>query len=387
MISNIEKGAGFRGTCDYNSKGELIGGNMAGTNARELASEFGAVRSLNQTCTRPVFHCSLSAAPGEHLSDAQWNQIAGDYMQKMGFDDNQYSVFRHSDSSCDHIHIVANRIRTTDLTVVHDAHDRRRSHTACREIEAEHGLQSGARREHKNENANSNSETGYCADLRRRIDRAVIDCHGDPAKFVSACEKNGVTARLNQQSTGRIAGVSYSLSGGKEIKGSELGHGYKWQGIEKRIGKTQERVAQGETQVGKKDKKQVIQRPQMEGFKSFAGKADDWIVLDAQNRRAFVLDKTGTVTLYAPVTPENVKRMNDIIAQNSSAGEKINVVSRGSESFLRLAAADAAKRGWGFECDNKAAMKVYESEMKRLTPQQQPAAEPAAKPQARELEI
>jgi hypothetical protein len=229
MISNIEKGNGFRGVCEYNSKGQLIGGNMCGQNARELSNEFGAVRSQNQQCTRPVFHVSLSAAPGEKLTDAEWNQAADSYMQKMGFDDNQYCVFRHTDTDCEHIHIVANRIRTGDLTVTHDGNDRYKSVEACREIEKEQGLQSGEK------GISKQSDKGYCADLKRGIDQSVKDCKGDKEKFVGCCKANGIDAHLNAQSTGRIAGVSYSTPGGKEIKGSDLGHSYKYSGIEKRI--------------------------------------------------------------------------------------------------------------------------------------------------------
>lgn len=241
MISNISKGNGFRGALEYDEKGTLVGGNMAGQNSRELSEEFGAVRSLNQQCTRPVFHTSLSAAPGEKLTDQEWNQAADSYMSKMGFTDNQYCVFRHNDTDCEHIHIVANRIRTSDLSVVHDSNDRKRSHEACRQIEAEQGLKSGAKREDEDEDSGGGGGSGYCADLKKGIDKSIRDCKGDKLKFVEACKANGIDAKLNTQSTGRIAGVSYSRPGAKEIKGSDLGHGYKWQGVEKRIASEHQR--------------------------------------------------------------------------------------------------------------------------------------------------
>lgn len=242
MISNIEKGNGFGGVLNYNfeeGKGQLIGGNMAGQNAQELSAEFGAVRGLNQQCTRPVYHASLSAAPGEHLTDDQWNEAAADHMKKMGFTDNQYCVFRHSDTPIDHIHIVANRIKTNDLSVVHDGNDRRKAHESCREIEQKFGLQSGAK------GHSQQSDKGYCADLKKGIDKSIRDCHGDKSKFVQACKSNGIEAKLNTQSTGRVAGVSYSRPGQKEIKGSELGHGYKYSGVEKRIEAQQKKQQQG----------------------------------------------------------------------------------------------------------------------------------------------
>lgn len=116
MIGNSVKGRGFRGCLNYNlnpkKEAQLIGGNMASRNARDLAKEFGEVRQLNQRVKTPCWHISLSAVPGETFSDAQWNQIADRYLEQMDFDRNQhqYVVIRHSDTKHQHIHIVANRI-------------------------------------------------------------------------------------------------------------------------------------------------------------------------------------------------------------------------------------------------------------------------------------
>lgn len=116
MIGNSVKGRGFRGCLNYNlnpkKEAQLIGGNMASKNARDLAKEFGEVRQLNQRVKTPCWHISLSAVPGEKLSDAQWNQIADRYLEQMKFDRSrhQYVVIRHSDTKHQHIHIVANRI-------------------------------------------------------------------------------------------------------------------------------------------------------------------------------------------------------------------------------------------------------------------------------------
>ena len=69
----------------------------------------GAPLAHDEQCTKPVFHASLSAAPGEQLSDDQWNSITKSYLQKMGFsEEHQFVVIRHFDRDRDHIHILAN---------------------------------------------------------------------------------------------------------------------------------------------------------------------------------------------------------------------------------------------------------------------------------------
>lgn len=116
MIGNSVKGRGFRGCLQYNlapEKGaQIVGGNMAGDTARSLAKEFGEVRRLNQRVQTPCWHVSLSAVPGEKLSDAQWSQVADQYLDNMGFDrsQHQYVVVRHCDTRHQHVHIVANRV-------------------------------------------------------------------------------------------------------------------------------------------------------------------------------------------------------------------------------------------------------------------------------------
>jgi len=45
----------------------------------------------------------------------------------MEFDENQYVIYRHTDTEHDHIHIIANRIRVIDGSAVSDSWNYRRS--------------------------------------------------------------------------------------------------------------------------------------------------------------------------------------------------------------------------------------------------------------------
>ena len=113
MIAKAVKGKGFRGALAYDlapEKGALLDTNMAAETPRELAAEFGAIRDLRPTLGKAVLHVSLSAAPGEQLSDEQWREIGQRYLAGMDLDQNQYVMTRHTDTAHEHIHIVANRI-------------------------------------------------------------------------------------------------------------------------------------------------------------------------------------------------------------------------------------------------------------------------------------
>ena len=143
MIAKMVKGRGFRGALEYDltkEKGRVIDSNMAGKNPRELAAEFGEIRKLRPNLGKAVMHVSLSAAPGEKLTDEQWREVGQRYLRGMGFKDNQFVITRHTDTEHEHIHILANRI-THAGAVVSDAHDYRRQETLMREIERDFGLQ------------------------------------------------------------------------------------------------------------------------------------------------------------------------------------------------------------------------------------------------------
>ena len=143
MIAKMVKGRGFRGALEYDltkEKGRVIDSNMAGQNPRELAAEFGEIRKLRPNLGKAVLHVSLSAAPGEKLTDEQWREVGQRYLRGMGFKDNQFVITRHTDTEHEHIHILANRI-THAGEVVSDGQDYKRQETIMREIERDYGLQ------------------------------------------------------------------------------------------------------------------------------------------------------------------------------------------------------------------------------------------------------
>ena len=241
MIGNQVKGKGFSGCLQYvmgKEGAELIGGNMLGENAQELSSEFSESRKLRPMLSRPVYHASLSLARGEHLSDHHWNQVAGSYLEQMGFQGSQYCVVRHQDTEHDHIHCVASRIRM-DGSVVSDSQDYHRSEQALRGIEREHGLTQ----------VMSSCDVDHRAPKRWELDQAVagkpstrmqlqglVDeaARGGPTMtlFLGRLEAAQVHVLPNEATTGHVSGVTYLLDG-EPMKGSDLGRRYTWAGLQK----------------------------------------------------------------------------------------------------------------------------------------------------------
>jgi len=84
---------------------------MSGTNARDLAREFGQSRRIRTDIQKPVWRNSLSLPKGETLSPEDWVRVADDYMAELGFDDNHQRVYIvHNKPNQQHLHITASRI-------------------------------------------------------------------------------------------------------------------------------------------------------------------------------------------------------------------------------------------------------------------------------------
>ena len=244
MIAKLVKGQGFRGALEYDldrEKGVLLDTNMAGENPRELAAEFGAIRELRPGLGKAVFHASLSAAPGEQLSDEQWREIGQDYLAGMGFTEHQYVISRHTDTEHEHIHILANRIGS-DGQVVSDAHDYPRQERLMREIEHEYGLQVVAPSQEAERRAPTKGEieqsvrTGAAStrqQLQALCDGAAQDC-ASFTTYVERLEAVGVDVLPTVQQHGaKLSGLQYNLDG-VTMKGSDLGKAYAAAGIQQR---------------------------------------------------------------------------------------------------------------------------------------------------------
>nr|WP_322721320.1 relaxase/mobilization nuclease domain-containing protein [Nostoc sp. ChiQUE02]MDZ8234428.1 relaxase/mobilization nuclease domain-containing protein [Nostoc sp. ChiQUE02] len=255
MIGKQTKGRGFRKLLDYLESREdakLIGGNMSGRNARELAREFKLSRQLNSDADRVVYHVSLSAAKGDKLDDEKWSEIGDRYMKEMGFDANQFAIFRHHNTDDDHIHIAASRIRMDTGLLVHDSWDYVRSEKVLRQIEIDYDL---VQVQGSREKLQRTPSTGQIRRIRREqeeyelgkleqppgrtikeelqqtIDRASVDNPQMPT-LIMRLQLAGVGVRTGFTRNGKSKGISYEKDG-QVFSGTQLGAAYTFPGLQK----------------------------------------------------------------------------------------------------------------------------------------------------------
>ena len=122
MIAKISATENLGGALGYNFKkvekgeasillaAELYQSKEGRYTMEDVLADMEALIPKNCRTKKTVFHCSLNPHPDEKLSDEQLTQIAKEYMEALGYGNQPYIVFKHSDIAREHIHIVSLRV-------------------------------------------------------------------------------------------------------------------------------------------------------------------------------------------------------------------------------------------------------------------------------------
>mgnify|MGYP003624265196 CR=1 FL=1 len=100
---------------------------------------------------KTVRHISLNPDPKDTVSDQQFTEMAQHYMEKMGYGNQPYVVFKHTDIDRAHIHIVSTCVGI-DGKKIPDDYDHHRSMAICRELEQKYNLKQVTEKEQKQNN-------------------------------------------------------------------------------------------------------------------------------------------------------------------------------------------------------------------------------------------
>ena len=109
--------------------------------------------------------------PDDRLSDGQLETIGREYMEKLGYGDQPYIIFRHEDNARPHIHIVSLRIDEQGRKI-RDYKEWERSMKICRELEQKYELVPSTKEERKTSGAMTAVEYRK-GDLKHQIANVV----------------------------------------------------------------------------------------------------------------------------------------------------------------------------------------------------------------------
>jgi hypothetical protein len=151
MIANIGRGENLVGALSYNllkvdkEKGQILYTHkMVETtdghySIPQLMRSFQPYLIANNKTEKPVLHISLNPDPKDKVSDEKFQAIAKDYMEQMGYGNQPFVVFKHTDIDRTHIHIVSVCIDEEGKKIA-DTFEKRRSVNISRALEQKYGL-------------------------------------------------------------------------------------------------------------------------------------------------------------------------------------------------------------------------------------------------------
>lgn len=105
----------------------------------------------NIKAEKTVRHISLNPDPADKVSDEQFTDMAQEYMERMGYGNQPYIVFKHTDIDRTHIHIVSTYVGI-DGKKIPDDYDYSRSMAICRDLETKYNLNKAIEQEQKQAN-------------------------------------------------------------------------------------------------------------------------------------------------------------------------------------------------------------------------------------------
>lgn len=226
MMAKIVQGRGFKGVLNYvldKHKAKVLWADGLRLNDRNSVVQSFITQSSLNPVSKPVAHISLdfSAQDREKLTNQKMVEIAGEYLQKMGYGNTQVLMVRHNDTDHPHLHMVLNRI-DNDGKRISDKNERIHSTKVCKELTIKYGLYFAKGKENVKEyRLREPDKTKY--EIYNALKSALPMCK-NWQKLVAILAKEGISIEFKTKgSTDKVEGVKfnkngYSLSGSKVDK-------------------------------------------------------------------------------------------------------------------------------------------------------------------------
>ena len=207
MIAKIGKGENLYGAISYNQKkidsenGQVLLLNKIPEtldntySANYLHQCFEPYLSANIRTEKPVRHISLNPDPKDKVSDAQFMEMAQEYMREMGYGEQPFVVFKHTDIDRSHIHIVSVCVDEQGKKIS-DKFEKMRSMNVCRELERKHGLIPATDKEHRQNDKVFRPVNYKAGDVKSQI-ASVVRHLPNYYKFQTLGEYNALLSLFN----------------------------------------------------------------------------------------------------------------------------------------------------------------------------------------------
>lgn len=151
MIAKISRGSSLYSALAYNYQKvekenaqvlctqKIIESPDGSYSLQQLSRSFELHLLANRKTEKPILHISLNPDPKDTVRDADFENMAQEYMGQMGYGNQPFVVFKHTDIDRTHIHIVSVCV-DDDGRKISDKFEKRRSMAVCRTLEKQYCL-------------------------------------------------------------------------------------------------------------------------------------------------------------------------------------------------------------------------------------------------------
>ena len=220
MVAKISIGSSLYGALAYNSEkinkeeGRLLGANKiilpadGQIDIGRIAENFREFMPMMGRTKKPVLHISLNPHPDDKLTDQDFEILAREYLEKLGFGEQPFIIYKHEDIHRHHIHIVTVNVNEQGKRLNQDFLFRR-SKKITTEPEEKYNLHKAQRE--KITPDMPIKKVDPLGDIKRQVANTV-KMVGMRYKFQTLGEYNAVLSLYNircEQTDGRVNGREY----------------------------------------------------------------------------------------------------------------------------------------------------------------------------------
>lgn len=294
MVAKISVGSSLFGALSYNQnkvdeeQGKVLLSNRmfesedGNFSIRRCMECFNMHLPADLKTEKPIIHISLNPHPEDVLSDSQLADIAKEYMDKLGYGDQPFLVYKHEDIQRHHIHIVSIRVDDTGKKI-NDKFEHIRSKEITRELEKKYGLHP-AEKKQATERPELKKVDYQAGDVKRQLSNTV-KALANSYHFQSFTEYKALLTIYNVQAEevkGEINGKPYNgiVYSATNDKGEKQGNPFKSSSLGKSVGyeAIQRHIQKSEKEIRDKNLKERTRRTVGEVMKT------------TRNREQFISD-------------------------------------------------------------------------------------------------
>jgi Relaxase/Mobilisation nuclease domain. len=220
MVAKISIGSSLYGAISYNgekineAKGRILGSNKVvippdgHVDVARMVEDFKSFMPKMGRTKKPVLHISLNPHPEDKLTDQDFEILAREYLDKLGFGEQPWVMYKHEDIDRHHIHIVTVNVNEQGKRL-NQAFLFRRSKKITSELEDNYNL-------HKAQRERVSPDTPItkldpAGDIKRQLAN-IVKLVGMRWQFQTLGEYNAILSLYNircEATDGKVNGREY----------------------------------------------------------------------------------------------------------------------------------------------------------------------------------